>query len=260
MFCMNEIPCLGDYVKYWPNESRDHTELVIASNEERTSFLGTAVYAQRFCDGFSTDAAPLFDHLKRQPKKQISWGPTLCRHFQSLKKKISPTPTLAIGNFDRPFHMRKNASDYAYKDAEKNYSIREKELLAILSGLRIGRDYLLDKSFVVETDHKFLESIFTQKSISRSIARWYDGLSEYHISFKYILGEVNSVADGISFVLLREFRLSSKKQLHDTMKPSFYTNFMTSSVMVIQALSERSDWWSNIITGGILVVAQFLGE
>ncbi|OWY93460.1 reverse transcriptase [Phytophthora megakarya] len=85
-----------------------------------------------------------------------------------------------------------------YKDAEKNYSIREKELLAILFGLRIWRVYLLDKPFVVETDHKSLESIFSQKSISRRIARWYDELSEYPISFKYIPGEANSVADGIS--------------------------------------------------------------
>ncbi|OWZ13511.1 Reverse transcriptase-RNase H-integrase [Phytophthora megakarya] len=57
---------------------------------------------------------------------------------------------------------------------------------------------MLDKPFVVETDHKSLDNIFTQKNISRKIARWYDALSEYPISFKYIPGETNLVPNGIS--------------------------------------------------------------
>lgn len=69
-----------------------------------------------------------------------------------------------------------------YKAAELNYSIREKELLAILFGLRTWRVYLLDRPFIVETDHKSLETIFKQKSISRRIARWYDELSEYQFT------------------------------------------------------------------------------
>ncbi|POM65951.1 Uncharacterized protein PHPALM_18258 [Phytophthora palmivora] len=85
-----------------------------------------------------------------------------------------------------------------YKDAEKNYSIREKELSAILFGLRLRRMCLLDKPFVVETDHKSLETIFSQNTILRGIARWYDELREYPITFRYIQGKTNTVADGIS--------------------------------------------------------------
>ncbi|GMG14591.1 unnamed protein product [Phytophthora fragariaefolia] len=58
--------------------------------------------------------------------------------------------------------------------------------------------YLLDKPFIVETDDKSLETVFSQKSISRRIARWYDELSEYPVTFKYITGASNTVADGIS--------------------------------------------------------------
>ncbi|OWZ01672.1 Retrotransposon nucleocapsid protein [Phytophthora megakarya] len=85
-----------------------------------------------------------------------------------------------------------------YKPAELNYSIREKELLAILFGLRTWRVYLLDRPFVVETDHRSLETVFKQKSISRRIARWYDELAEYQFQIRYIKGAENSVADGIS--------------------------------------------------------------
>ncbi|KAE8970243.1 Transposon Ty3-G Gag-Pol polyprotein, partial [Phytophthora rubi] len=230
VFCVDEIPCLGDYVgrngvridpkkvevlRDWP---LPHTR------SELQSFLGTAVYVQRFCRDFASDAGPLFEMLKGTPKRSIDWTEAQREHFRLLKDKISSTPVLAIPDFNKPFGMRMDASDHAiggvlfqeevrgdekverpiafggrkYKDAEKNYSIREKELLAILFGLRLWRVYLLDKPFVVETDHRSLETIFTQKSISHRVARWYDELSEYPVTFRYIQGQNNTVADGIS--------------------------------------------------------------
>ncbi|POM65345.1 Hypothetical protein PHPALM_18951, partial [Phytophthora palmivora] len=230
VFCASEIPCLGDYVgregvridpkkveviREWPRPR---------TRNELQSFLGTAVYVQRFCRDFATNAGVLFDLLKGPVKQKIKWTSELQGHFQALKEKITCTPVLAIADFSKPFGLRMDASDHAiggtlfqrevrendvlerpvafggrkYKDAEKNYSIREKELLAILFGLRLWRIYLLDKPFIVETDHKSLETIFSQKTISRRIARWYDELSEYPITFRYIQGKTNTVADGIS--------------------------------------------------------------
>jgi hypothetical protein len=234
VFCSAEIPCLGDYIGRagvridpkkvavlhdWPRPT---------TKSELQSFLGTATYVQRFCEGFARDAGPLFDMLKIKdsPKStsKLAWTDELVKHFERLKERISATPVLAIADFSKPFYMRMDASDFAiggvlfqmeehnaqlverlaafqgrkYKGAEQNYSIREKELLAILFGLRVWRVYLLDKPFIVETDHKSLESVFSQKSISRRIARWYDELSEYPVTFKYIPGPTNTVADGIS--------------------------------------------------------------
>ncbi|GMF29571.1 unnamed protein product [Phytophthora fragariaefolia] len=85
-----------------------------------------------------------------------------------------------------------------YKGGEKNCSIREKELLANLFELRLWRVYLLDNPFIVEADHRSLESVFAKKIISRRISRWYDELSQYPVSFTYIPGATNTVAGGIS--------------------------------------------------------------
>ncbi|POM66216.1 Gag-pol [Phytophthora palmivora] len=119
------------------------------------------------------------------------FGRILFKKFEFLKKSIGSTPILAIPDFDRPFHMRMDASDFAiggvlfqeegegtlrverpvafggrkYKDAEKNYSIREKKLLAILFGVRLWRVYLLDKPFIVETDHP------TENAVADGISR-----------------------------------------------------------------------------------------
>ncbi|OWZ13865.1 LOW QUALITY PROTEIN: Retrovirus Polyprotein [Phytophthora megakarya] len=157
------------------------------------SFLGTATYVQRFCAGFANDAGPIFDMLKKdnlKNNKNIECSEHQKQHFESLKQRISATPILAVVDFSKPFYMRMDASEYAIggvlfqleehdgklcerphfkgvntKRAEKNYSIREKELLAILYGRRVWRVYLLDKPFIVETDHKSLEIVFTQKII-----------------------------------------------------------------------------------------------
>ncbi|OWZ10798.1 Retrotransposon Polyprotein [Phytophthora megakarya] len=98
----------------------------------------------------------------------------LRNHFECLKTKISFTPVLASPIFDRPFHLPMDASDFTigrvlfqeddegqayverpaafgrrkFKDAERNYSIREKELLVTLFGLRLFR-YIPGKENVV---------------------------------------------------------------------------------------------------------------
>jgi hypothetical protein len=199
-----------------------------ATKGELQSFLGTTSYVHRFCDRFADDAGPLFDIGKpdgqavgqrRQQNDKLDWTPRLRHHFAQLKVKIGSTPVLAVADFDKPFFVRMDASDFAiggvlfqkegrdsermeqpvaFAPAEQNYSIREKELLAILFALRVWRVYLLDKPFVVETEHRSLETVFTQKTISRRIDRWCNELSEYPVTFKYIPGENNEVADGIS--------------------------------------------------------------
>ncbi|OWZ10717.1 Retroelement [Phytophthora megakarya] len=139
--------------------------------------------------------------LQRQIKnnKSIEWSEDQKQHFESLKQRISATPILAVADFSKPFYMRLDASEYAIggvrfqlEDHDGKQCERPKELLAILFGLRVWRGYLLDKPFIVETDHKSLENYIAR------IARWYHELSEYPVTFKYIPEEINTVADGIS--------------------------------------------------------------
>ncbi|GMF44209.1 unnamed protein product [Phytophthora fragariaefolia] len=220
-----EIPCLGDYVgrdgvridpkkvdilRDWP---------LPRTRSELQSFLGTAVYVQRFCQGFATDAGPLFEVLKVPVKHQIKWTSERQGNFQVSKEKIGSTPVLAIPDFSKPFDLRMDASQHAiggilfqeevrgddiverpiafgeikYMDAEKHYSIREKEFLAILFGLRLWRGYLLDQPFVVETDHRSMETIFSQKTISRRVARCGTELSlaEFDVGNQVLLSTAN---------------------------------------------------------------------
>ncbi|OWY91772.1 Retroelement, partial [Phytophthora megakarya] len=156
--------------------------------------------------------------MLKSKEHSLMWTTTLRHPFDQLKCQIGQTPVLAIADFTKGFFVRMDASDFAmegdkngeaverpvafagrkFKAAEGNYSIREIELLAILFALRTWHVYLLDRPFVVDTNHKSLETVFKQKTISRRIARWYDELAEYRFELRYIEGNRNEVADGIS--------------------------------------------------------------
>ena len=84
------------------------------------------------------------------------------------------------------------------KDAELNYPTHEKELLAILRGIRKWKVDLLGSPFLVYTDHKTLLNFHTQRDMSRRQARWMEELSIYDCKFVYVKGTNNTVADALS--------------------------------------------------------------
>ncbi len=84
------------------------------------------------------------------------------------------------------------------KDAEKNYPVHEKELLAIIRALKKWRSDLLGVPIFVYTDHRTLENFDTQRDLSRRQLRWQEYMSQYDMTIIYIRGEDNCVADALS--------------------------------------------------------------
>jgi hypothetical protein len=84
------------------------------------------------------------------------------------------------------------------KDAEINYPVHEKELLAVMRAIRKWKNDLLGSPFFVYTDHKTLLNFDTQKDLSRRQARWMEELSIYNCKFVYVRGQDNTMADALS--------------------------------------------------------------
>jgi hypothetical protein len=84
------------------------------------------------------------------------------------------------------------------KEAELNYPVHEKELLAIVRAIKKWKYDLLGTPFFVYTDHKTLLNFATQKDLSRRQARWMEELSAYECKFVYVKGEDNTMADALS--------------------------------------------------------------
>ncbi|KAL6322424.1 hypothetical protein AAG906_008079 [Vitis piasezkii] len=114
-------------------------------------------------------AAPLTDLLKKN--KAWEWDERCQQAFEDLKKAVTEEPVLALPDHTKVFEVHTDASDFAIggvlmqerhpiafesrklNDAERRYTVQEKEMTAIVHCLRTWRHYLLGSHFIVKTDN-----------------------------------------------------------------------------------------------------------
>ena len=88
-----------------------------------------------------------------------------------------------------------------FRKYEANYSISKKEALACVSAMTKLKKYLLEIHFVLQTDHRALESLLSQKPNKRSMARterWREKLGCFDYTVEHIRGQDNVIADCLS--------------------------------------------------------------
>jgi hypothetical protein len=188
---------------------------------ELRSFLGMANYFRRFVRHYSSIVAPLNALLagkgKNAPLTPEQWTPECEVAFSRVKQALTSPETLAMPDFSKPFVVTTDASDLglgavleqdgrpvAYESrkfnaAELNYTVTEKELLAVVHALRVWRCYLESSiSFLVRTDHNPNVFFQSKSSLSRREARWNDFLQQFNFQWEYVKGPANVVADPLS--------------------------------------------------------------
>eukprot|EP00253_Pinus_taeda_P013049 PITA_13049 len=127
------------------------------------SFLGFTRYYRRFIENFTKIASPLFKLLTKDC--EFKWGPDFQSAFETLKTRISEAPILRGPNGKLPFHISTDASDtalgavlgqkylvhysiyYTSKNltpTELNYTMIEKEFLAIVHAINKFKHYITD--------------------------------------------------------------------------------------------------------------------
>jgi RNase H-like domain found in reverse transcriptase len=82
--------------------------------------------------------------------------------------------------------------------AQQHYRTHEHETIAVLEALMKWEDKLLGRKFTLETDHKGLEYLETQKNLSDRQVRWWEFLSRFNFTIMHIDGVDNKVADCLS--------------------------------------------------------------
>ena len=179
-------------------------------------FLGLASYYRRYIPNFSNVAAPLTK--LSQKRVQYSWNTKCEDAFQLLKSKLSQSPILAypkIGWDESPFILQTDASNiglgavleqegkviaYASRTLTKsecNYSVIQKECLAIIFALKQFRHYLLGRKFQLMTDHAPLQWLSAQK-MQGMLCRWALAMQEFDFEISYRKGILNGNADALS--------------------------------------------------------------
>ena len=146
------------------------------------SFLGLVNYYRRFIKDYLGRATPLTDLLKKN--KAWEWDERCQQAFEDLKKAVTEEPVLALPDHTKVFEVHTDASDFAIggvlmqerhpiafesrklNDAERRYTVQEKEMTAIVHCLRTWRHYLLGSHFIVKTDNVATSYFQTQKKLS----------------------------------------------------------------------------------------------
>ena len=83
-------------------------------------------------------------------------------------------------------------------EAERKYSITEKECLAVVHCILKLNTYLLGKEFVVVTDHIALQWLMSCNSKNLRLTHWALTLQSYSFKIKYRSGRSNKDADHLS--------------------------------------------------------------
>nr|GFB52678.1 reverse transcriptase domain-containing protein [Tanacetum cinerariifolium] len=137
--------------------------------------------------------------------------------FRNLKEKLTEAPILIAPNWDQPFELMCDASDYAVgavlwqrvvkhfwliyyasktmNQAETNYTTTEKEMLAVVYTFEKFRSYLIMNRTIVYTDHSALKYLFSKKDAKARLLCWILLLQEFDFKVIDTKGEENYAAD-----------------------------------------------------------------
>nr|GEV75153.1 reverse transcriptase domain-containing protein [Tanacetum cinerariifolium] len=156
------------------------------------SFLGHAGFYRRFIQDFLKIARPMTRLLEKDTS--FIFSKECVESFQTLKRKLTEAPILVAPDWDFPFELMCDASDFAIgavlgqrktkhfqpihyasktmTDAQAHYTTKEKELLAVVYAFEKFRPYLVLSKSIVYTDHSALKYLFNKQDAKPRLLRW----------------------------------------------------------------------------------------
>jgi hypothetical protein len=223
------------------------------------SFLGFANYYRKFIQNYSSLAKPLTDLVKKDAK-QLRWDGAADQAFMDIKQAFKSKPILQHWHRNKPGVVETDASDRAlggvlsqadengrlhpvayhsrkFRDAEINYEVHDKELLAIVDCLMEWRHMLEGAEFkiTIYSDSKSLEYYSSARTLTRRQARWAQKLSSYDFVIKYRRRKDNPLADALS----RQYSDSRKDEnpIKNVLHPS-----QIESMAALSIVECKDDW------------------
>ena len=199
---------------------------------KQKQFLGLANYFRDHIRNFSILTNPLEKMIlgfeKKKRKQPLVWTEEQAKQFELVKAAVSDCQELYFieeGDNTGEIHLRTDACDYgigAYlsqsrpdpenpgktrefpirfisktlSGAQLNWSVPEKECYAIVYALTKLEHLLIDRKFVLYTDHENLTRIYSTGSAK--VQRWRLRVQDFNMTYRYLKAELNGVADDLS--------------------------------------------------------------
>ncbi|GKD42907.1 reverse transcriptase domain-containing protein [Tanacetum coccineum] len=220
----------------------------------------SGVGLERFIKDFSKIARPLTKLLEKDTP--FEFDDECQKAFELLKEKLICAPVIVSLNWNLPFELMCDASDFAVgaflgkKDskifhpiyfasktlntAQQKYTITEKELMAVVFVFENFRSYLILSKTIIHTDHSALKHLFKKQDAKPHLIRWILLLQEFDIEIK---DKKDVVADHLS-------RIDNNESSNDS---EVDDNFPGETLMEINTRNEP--WFAdfaNYLVGDII--------
>ena len=200
----------------------------INSLEAVRSFLGLAGYYRNHIHNFHVLSSPLVDLTRAGVDVPTeSQKPPAQQSIRDLIDALTSDPVLMYPRSDRPFIVGTDAATGVgvgaclkqldddgtervvayhgrrFSKAERNYTVTECELLAVVEAVKHFRPYLWGRQFKLVTDHAALKWLHTMKEtvsggMSSRLTRWTLRLQEYNFDVEHKPGKDHLDADAVS--------------------------------------------------------------
>nr|GEZ64391.1 DNA-directed DNA polymerase [Tanacetum cinerariifolium] len=238
------------------------------------SFLGHAGFYRRFIQDFSKISRPMTHLLEKNTP--FIFSEDCIKAFQMLKKKLTEAPILIAPNWDLPFELMCDASDFAMgtvlgqrhekhfrpihyasktmTDAESNYTTTEKEMLSVVYAFEKFRSYLIMNKSIVHIDHSALKYLFSKKDAKARLLRWVLLLQEFDFKVLDTKGAENLAADHLSRLENPYENVLDPKEINETF-------FLETLSMVTFRGDSSASWFAdfaNYHAGNFIVKAKAL--
>ena len=188
------------------------------SVKEVRRVMGMASWYRRFVPNFSTLVAPINTLLRKGIP--FEWTSKCDTAYQILKQHLISAPVMSCPNFDKPFTIQTDASDYGlgavltqnFEDGEhvisyisrslspneRKFSATEKECLAVVWAIEKFRPYVEASHFTVITDHFALQWLQNLKDPCGRLSRWSVRLQQYSFEVVHRRGREHVLPDALS--------------------------------------------------------------
>ncbi|GFX03400.1 retrovirus-related Pol polyprotein from transposon opus [Trichonephila clavipes] len=161
----------------------------------------------KFIKNYADLCEPLY-----QLKRKFSWS----EETQVAFEAITEAPVLKLPDFNKPFELFTDASSIrigavliqeqrsiafalrTLNSAEKNYTVTERECLAVIWALNKFCTYPGQLPVKVITDHAALTRLTHGKNLSSRMIRWVLRLAEINVEWEHRPGTQNAVTDILS--------------------------------------------------------------
>ncbi|GJU86557.1 reverse transcriptase domain-containing protein [Tanacetum coccineum] len=179
------------------------------------SFLGHVGFYRRFIQDFSKITRPMTHLLEKETL--FIFSKACIEAFNILKKKLTEAPILVTPDWDLPFEIMCDASDYAVgavlgqcktnhfqpihyasktmTDAQAHYTTTEKELLAVVYAFEKFRPYLVLSKTIVYMDYSALKYLLAKQDAKLRLLWWILLLQEFDVIIRDKKGAENLAAD-----------------------------------------------------------------